>query len=147
MKSHEILKVISEVKQENTSEILTVLEDIYPDIVWFYEEETLLITFPLPENRKHTVLIYENKLVGGPRTYSISARIGEAEGVIKKLGELNLYNSVYPYGALIRENELVKVYISLLKSITNSRSLIYSAYLLAVQADTLEKLCFTADIN
>jgi hypothetical protein len=106
-----------------------------------------LITFPLNENRKHTVLIQEIRLGEFPRVWTISARVGEADKVESVIGNLNDYNSVYPFGSLVRDDKQAKLYVSLIKSITKSKDLIYSAYMLATQADNLEKLCFKEDIN
>jgi hypothetical protein len=147
MKTNHFLELISQLEMSEIDDILNKLEDIFPELVWFYEDEILLIKFPLNENRKHTVLIQEIRLGEFPRVWTISARVGEADKVESVIGNLNDYNSVYPFGSLVRDDKQAKLYVSLIKSITKSKDLIYSAYMLATQADNLEKLCFKEDIN
>jgi hypothetical protein len=125
--------------------ILSELEDYFPELTWTQEDSNYIVTFILPENRKHTITISENRLGKSPRTWSISAKIGKAEDLKKVINTFDEFNSANPFGVLILDGEQVRLYNSLLYSITTDKHLLYTAYLLSQQADDLEKLISDKD--
>jgi len=139
MTDYEFLQVVSGTDCRSVRELLEYLEARIPAVRIFDADDEIIVAFPLPCERKHSVSIRDCRAGDGPRVWVLSARAGTLEGLVPTGFSIGEYNSQADLGLAVTQESIVLLRTQIIKAHSCPLLAVVTAYNLARQADALER--------